>query len=485
MVRTRFAPSPTGMLHVGNVRTALFAYLYARHTGGKFVLRIEDTDMDRSHPEYVDNLLNDLAWLGLEWDEGPGRKGPAESYFQSGRLQIYNEYASKLIDGGNAYHCYCTPEESEARKAALAASGKPPVYDGHCRRLAKAEIDKYKSEGRKPVVRFIAYDEDFSFTDKVKGNVNFPRGMVGDFIIMRSNGMPVYNFAVTVDDALMNITHVLRADEHLSNTVRQLMLYKALNFKVPEFAHMALVLGKDHQKLSKRHGAASVEDLRKEGYLPDALVNYLALLGWSSPDGREILSKSDLVKLFDLDRLSPSPAIFDTAKLDWLAKHYIINSGIENIFNLSLPFILETGLIDEKYLGNDENRKFIKGVLEITRGYCSHLSEIKDHVSYFLTDDFEFTEEAASVLKKPEAASVIVKFLEILNNENRKIDEKVFTEIIEKIIGETGIKGKNLFLPLRAALTGRTKGPETYFIIPVIGKTRTIKRLNSAMKFAQ
>jgi glutamyl-tRNA synthetase len=305
--------------------------------------------------------------------------------------------------------------------------------------------------------------------------------MVGDFVIVRANEIPVYNYAVVVDDALMNITHVLRADEHLSNTVRQLMIYRALNFQVPVFAHMSLILGKDRQKLSKRHGAASVSDFRKLGYPPEALVNYLALLGWSSPDGREILSMAELIDLFDIERLSPSPAVFDNTKLDWIAKHFIINSDIDAVFKSSLPFIKETGLVDDDYIKSEKNRQFLKGIIGIARGYCSHLSEIKDHIGYFLTDDFVISDEAVNILKKEESRKVIRTFLDKIAGENRVISEKVFTEIVNAIIAETGIKGKNLFLPLRAALTGRTQGPETYFIIPVIGKERTRKRLIKAL----
>ena len=481
MVRTRFAPSPTGMLHVGNVRTALFAFLYAKHMKGRFILRIEDTDMDRSHPEYAINLMNDLKWLGIEWDEGPDKGGPAGSYFQSERLSIYMEYALILLKAGRAFHCYCTPEEIESRKNALIAEGNPPVYDGHCRNLTVRQIKDYEAEGRKPVIRFLSYDEDFKFEDKVKGSVTFPKGMVGDFVIVRANGIPLYNYAVVVDDALMNITHVLRADEHLSNTVRQLMIYRALNFQVPVFAHMSLILGKDRQKLSKRNGASSVSDFRKLGYPPEALVNYLALLGWSSPDGREILSMAELIDLFDIERLSPSPAVFDNTKLDWIAKHFIINSDIDAVFKSSLPFIKETGLVDDDFIKSEKKRQFLKGIIGIARGYCSHLSELKDHIGYFLTDDFVISDEAVNILKKEESRKVIRTFLDKIAGENRVISEKVFTEIVNAIIAETGIKGKNLFLPLRAALTGRTQGPETYFIIPVIGKERTRKRLIKAL----
>ncbi len=482
MVRTRFAPSPTGKLHVGNVRTALFSYLYAKHMNGKFVLRIEDTDMERSHSDYTEKLMEDLKWLGLDWDEGPQTGGPAGSYFQSERLEIYKEYSEKLLKDGRAYHCYCTPEEIEERKAKQTAEGKPPYYDGHCKHITESEKKRFESEGRKPVIRFAVFDEDFKFTDSVKGEVNFPKGMVGDFVIIRANGISVYNYAVVIDDAEMQITHVLRADEHLSNTVRQLMIYKAHGFNVPEFAHMALVLGTDRQKLSKRHGAASVDEFRSLGYLPDALANYLSLLGWSSPDGREILSRDELIRLFDIDRLSPSPAVFDINKLDWIAKHYIINESSDRIFELALPFIKETEILKDDYYKSEDNIRFLKGVIGLTKGYCSHLSEIKNHIGYFLTDDYDIDAEAMKYLQKPEAETVIQKFREAVSLETRAINEEVFGELAGKIIKETGIKGKNFFIPIRAALTGRPQGPEIYFLLPVIGKERTLKRLQKILE---
>ena len=481
MVRTRFAPSPTGKLHVGNVRTALFAYLYAKHTGGKFVLRIEDTDLERSHAEFTEKLMEDMKWLGLDWDEGPGAGGKEASYKQSERLHIYQEYADKLIAEGRAFHCYCTTEEVEAGKKEMEAKGLGPVYNGRCRKMSDAEKSRLEAEGRKPVTRFIPYDEDFAFNDIVKGPVNFPKAMVGDFVIMRANGIPVYNYAVVIDDALMEITHVLRADEHLSNTVRQLMIYKAFGFNVPEFAHMALVLGTDRQKLSKRHGATSVDEFRNLGYLPDALVNYLSLLGWSSPDGREIIPREDLIKLFDLNRLSPSPAIFDTAKLDWLAKHYILNEPADKIFELALPYIKATGLVDDAFIADPANRKFLQGVVEIAKGYCSHLSEIQNHINYFLTDDFPVVDEVRPFLEKEESKIVLKRFRDAAEAETRPLGEQVFIEIVTKIQKETGIKGKNLFMPLRAALTGRAHGPEIYFLLPVIGRERTLKRLDKVL----
>ncbi len=481
MIKTRFAPSPTGKLHVGNVRTALFAYLYAKHHNGHFILRIEDTDKERSRPEYTKKLMEDLRWLGMDWDEGPEVGGSNGPYFQSERQAIYEKYAQMLIDSGHAYHCYCTPEEVEARKKEAVAKGDAPIYDGHCRHLTRSQKEAYEAEGRKPVVRFLTYDENFSFKDIVKDEVTFPKGMVGDFVIMRSSGIPVYNFAVVLDDALMEVTHVLRADEHLSNTLRQLMIFKALNLKVPQFAHMSLVLGKDRQKLSKRHGATSVSEFREMGYLPEALDNYLSLLGWSSPDGREIIPMEELKTLFELDRLSTSPAIFDQKKFDWLAKHYIINEPFEKIYEQALPFILKNGLIDETWLSDDENVKFLKGVVQLTRSYCSKLSDIVGHIDYFLRDEYPFSKDATKFLARESSKTVIESFKTLLEAEDREISEQIFGSMINKIKEDTGIKGKNLFMPLRAALTGRTQGPETYFLIPVIGKERTIKRLERVL----
>lgn len=483
MVKTRFAPSPTGNLHVGNVRSALFAWLYARHTGGHFILRIEDTDQERSLPEYTTRLMEDLRWLGLDWDEGPEVGGPNGPYLQSERLEIYDKYIDKLVQEGRAYKCYCTQEELAAEREERETRGLAPVYGGKCRHLSAAEQKALEDQGRTPVIRFWAYDEDFSIQDLVKGEVKFPSGMVGDFVIRRSNGLPVYNFAVTLDDALMEITHVMRADEHLSNTVRQLMIYQALGFPAPEFAHMSLILGQDRQKLSKRHGATSVSEFREKGYLPHSLINYLALLGWSSPDGRELFTREEMISLFDLDRINNSAAIFDPKKFDWIAKHDIINEELETIYQLALPFILQAGLIDQEYLQSEENVTFLKGVVELTRGYCTHLAQITEHLDYFLNDDFAYDEEASRFLLREESAAVIQGFRDLASGLTQPIDEEKFHQLADQLSVQTGAKGKNLFIPLRASLTGHVRGPEIYFLMPVIGNARTIARLERALSW--
>lgn len=481
MVRTRFAPSPTGQLHVGNVRTALFAYLYAKKHKGQFLLRIEDTDLERSEAVYTTKLIDDLKWLGLTWDEGPDVGGPCGPYAQSERLAIYQEYAQKLIDEGRAYYCYCTPEEVEASKQKMLAEGKPPHYDGRCRHLTRSQREAFEREGRKPAIRFVAYDQAYTLNDVVKGEVVFPQGMVGDFVIIRSNGLPVYNYAVVIDDYLMKITHVLRGDDHLSNTVRQLMIYQALGATPPVFGHMALVLGPDKQKLSKRHGVTSIEEFRRLGYPPEALLNYLSLLGWSSPDGREILSMEELISLFDLDRLSSSPAVFDYDKLDWISKHYIIQMPLEKLYEMAIPFFVETGWVSEEELHNPDKKPFYMGVLDLIRGYCHRLADLKDHLVYFLREDFPIETEAKPFLALDTTPKVLRAFYEALKNESREIDELVFRDMAMSMMKEIGVKGKNFFLPLRIAITGRVSGPEIYFILPLIGKEKALKRVQTLL----
>lgn len=479
MVRTRFAPSPTGQLHVGNVRTALFAYLYAKKHQGQFILRIEDTDLERSEAIYTQKLIDDLKWLGLLWDEGPDKGGPYGPYAQSERLDIYKTYAKKLIEEGRAYYCYCTPEEVEASKQKMLSEGKPPHYDGRCRHLTRSQQEAFEKEGRKPVVRFMAYTQEYTLQDVVKGEVYFPKGMVGDFVILRSNGLPVYNYAVVIDDYLMKITHVLRGDDHLSNTVRQLMIYQALGAKPPIFGHMALVLGPDKQKLSKRHGVTSVDEFRRLGYPPEALLNYLSLLGWSSPDGREIFSMEELINLFDLDRLSSSPAIFDYDKLDWISKHYIIQIPLETLYEMAIPFFIETGWVTKEELQDPSKKTFYLGVLDLIRGYCHRLADLKDHLVYFLREDFPIEPEAHAFLQLETTPKVLKAFYEALENEPREIDELVFRDMAMEIMKNLGVKGKNFFLPLRIAITGRISGPEIYFILPLIGKEKVLHRIQN------
>ena len=347
-VKVRFAPSPTGPFHIGGARSALFNWLYAHHMNGTFLVRIEDTDLKRSTKESEENIKDSLKWLGLNWDEGIDVGGDNGPYRQTERLDIYNAEVKKLIDEGKAYYCYCTEEELEESRKEQIAAGKTPVYDGHCEHLTQEQIDQYKAEGRKPVVRLkVRKDGVFAFDDMVRGHVEFQASGIGDFIIVKSDGIPVYNFAVVIDDAKMGITHVIRAEEHLSNTPRQLAIYEALGYEVPKFGHISLILGADHKKMSKRHGATSVTEYRNMGYLPQAMFNYLALLGWAPQGEQEIFSVDELVKQFSMNRVSSNDAVFDIEKLNWINFQYMKQLTPDQLLELTLPFIEKAGYVQE------------------------------------------------------------------------------------------------------------------------------------------
>ncbi|MDY2905408.1 MAG: glutamate--tRNA ligase, partial [Caecibacter massiliensis] len=339
-VRVRFAPSPTGPFHIGGARSALFNYLEAKHTGGTFVVRIEDTDQKRSTRESEENIKEALRWLGINWDEGIDVGGPDGPYRQMERLDIYKKYTDKLLAEGKAYYCFCTPEELEAEKEAQLAKGETPVYSGKCSHLSPEQVQQYLKEGRSYVIRVkTPKNETLEFDDLVRGHVAFDSNKVGDFVIVKSDGIPVYNYCVVMDDALMHITHVIRAEEHLSNTPRQLVLYKALGFPVPTFAHVSLILGKDKKKMSKRHGATSVQQYRDLGYLPQAIDNFLALLGWTPDSDQEIFSMEELCQQFSLDRVAKNPAVFDIEKLNWINFHYMKELDEDQLLEICLPHL--------------------------------------------------------------------------------------------------------------------------------------------------
>ena len=338
--RVRFAPSPTGHLHIGNARTAILNWLFAKHTNGKFILRIEDTDPERSVEKYIEQIYEDLRWLGLNWDEGPDISGPYGPYRQSQRFSIYQKYAKQLIDEGKAYPCFCTPEELEQMRKESHAKGETGFYNRKCLHLSEEEKQKLLQEGRNPAIRFKVPDQtQVTFNDIVKDELNFDTENISDFVIMRSEGIPTYNFAVVVDDSLMKITHVIRGDDHVSNTPRQIMLYQAFGFELPQFAHIPMILGSDRTRLSKRHGATSLDQYRYQGYLPEALINFLSLLSWSSETGDEILSVERLIKEFDFNRISKSAAMFDFEKLNWMNGYYIRQANLNRIVELSIPYL--------------------------------------------------------------------------------------------------------------------------------------------------
>jgi glutamyl-tRNA synthetase len=471
--RVRFAPSPTGELHVGNARTALFNWMFARHHGGSFILRIEDTDESRSALSYQVNLLNDLVWLGLDWDEGPQKEGAYGPYKQSERLDIYASHLKKLVDADLVYPCYCTEAELEEERQALILSKRMPRYMGKCRNLSPEQRKEKEAAGRKPSFRFKVPDVTIEFTDLIRGAMKFEGTAIGDFIIVRSNGMPAYNFAVVIDDHLMGITHVIRGEDHLSNTALQIMLYRAFGFAPPTFAHHCLILGKDRAKLSKRHGSISVGEFRKQGILPEALMNYLGLLGSSFTDAREVLSREEMIAGFALERASKSGAIFDEEKLHWLNAIYIRNCSTEDLIKKLSPFLEQAGYTVDKI-----DPAWFHRVIDLIKNDLTTLAEIGSHIDIFFDDKFAISAEAKQILKKESAVQVVKTFGKYLKTATGNPQE-IYLAAIKHTKEKTGAKGKDLFMPIRSALTGKVHGPELDKVFALLGKDASLKRLKT------
>lgn len=483
MVRVRFAPSPTGYLHIGNARTALFNWLFARANKGVFILRIEDTDIARSREDYVGSIINDLKWLGLDWDEGPDKIGPFGPYRQSERLDLYREYASKLIGEGKAYHCYCSEDELKSRREKALKSGKPPKYDNRCRDLTKEEVENFKKKGIKPVVRFKVPDKKLLIKDIVRGEVEFDTSLIGDFVIMKSTETPSFNFAVVCDDCLMEISHIIRGEDHLPNTPKHTLLFEALGYSVPKFAHMSLTTAPGGDRLSKRTGATSIAWYREMGYLPEALANYLVLLGWSPGDDREIMSRDEVISEFTLERLSKSSEALDPEKLDWLSGVYIRKADIEKLTRLSLPYLEKAKFIKDGASGAEFEK--LKDILAAVRDHLSNMSQIKEHAEIFFKDEFAIEdEEAKGVLKDPLSRKVLSAFLDKIADKDLKIDENGFNNLIKDIQHQTGVKGRPLYQPIRIAVTGQLHGPELKVIIPILGRESCTRRVKRAIRSA-
>jgi len=479
-VRVRFAPSPTGYLHIGGARTMLFNWLFARHHGGSLILRIEDTDVERSTDASTDAIIESIKWLGLDWDEGPIVGGEYGPYFQSERLDIYREYAERLLKSGHAYRCYCTPEElSEAREAAMKA-GKPPGYTGRCRQLSLEMIRAYEAQGRKPALRFKVPEGETVVNDIVRGDVVFQNEHIDDFVILKSDGYPTYNFAVVIDDALMKITDVIRADEHLPNTPKQIMMYKALGFELPRFAHVSMILGKDKTKLSKRHGATSVTQYRDDGYLPEALINYLVLLGWAYDAEQQIFSREELIQKFTLDKVSKNPAIFDPDKLLWMNGHYIREQDNEVLVDLAIDHLRKAGLVSEEP-SNEELSK-VRAVVSILKERIRTMGDIVSQGDFFFTDEFAVDDEAISKFLTrdyvPETFEALKARLEAASPFNRQAVE----EVIRGYAKEVGRKAGEVIHPLRVALTGRSVSPGIFEVMEILGKDACCRRIDSALK---
>ncbi|MFZ5591794.1 MAG: glutamate--tRNA ligase [Bacillota bacterium] len=475
-VRVRFAPSPTGPLHIGGARSALFNWLFARRYGGTFIVRMEDTDLERSSRQSEQEILTSLRWLGLDWDEGIEVGGPHAPYRQTERLELYKKYADILLQHGRAYHCFCTEEELAAEREAQLARGVTPAYSGRCRHLTEGQKQAFLAQGRRPVVRFaVPGGRVLTVSDLVRGEVHFESEGIGDFIIVKSDGIPTYNFAVVVDDHEMGITHVIRAEEHLSNTPRQILLYEALGWSCPQFAHVSLILGQDRSKMSKRHGATSIEQYREMGYLPEALVNFLALLGWSPGGEQEVLSLEEIKSMFSLDRVAKNPAVFDMDKLNWLNGHYIRQADLDRLTTLALPYLQRAGYAPASPTAADMRQ--LKRLMVAVRPYLSCLAEIEQHLPLYFADSVEpADEEARQVLTGEHVPGVLAGLADKLAG-REEIDEEEARAILKSLPKELGLPGKKVYLPLRVALTGRTHGPELYQFIPALGPQRALKRL--------
>ncbi|MBL7031986.1 MAG: glutamate--tRNA ligase [Nitrospira sp.] len=463
-IRVRFAPSPTGFLHIGGARTALFNWLYARHNNGKFVLRIEDTDKERSTDEYIDAIIEGMKWLGLEADEGPFR--------QTDRFDIYKGYVDKLVGESKAYYCYCSPDELDAKRKEAMKQGRALKYDGKCRDL-KEPVD-----GVKPVVRFrMPQEGQTTVEDLIKGKVSFENEQLDDLIIARSDGTPTYNLTVVVDDVDMKITHVIRGDDHLNNTPRQTQIYKALGYEVPKFAHLPMILGADKARLSKRHGATSVMAYYEMGYLPDALVNYLVRLGWSYGD-QEVFAREELIEHFSFENVGKAAAVFNPEKLLWLNAQYIMNSPSEKLGGLVMPFLIKEGTVAE---GQEIDRAWLAKAIDTLKERAKTMLELSASLRYYIAEDVVFDDKAKNKFLNEKSHDMLVELkdgLTAMSDFTTKEIEKLFNSIIEK----HEVKLGKLAQPVRVALTGGTQSPGIFEVIDVLGREKTIKRLERAVE---
>ncbi len=463
-MRVRFAPSPTGFLHIGGARTALFNWLYARHHSGTFILRIEDTDRTRSTEEYIDAIIEGMKWAGLDWDEGPFR--------QTDRFDVYRSYVSRLVEEGKAYHCYCSPEELEARRKEALAQGRTPKYDGRCRNLKEPVF------GRTPAVRFRMPQEGHTVVDDmIRGKVEFENSQLDDLIILRSDGTPTYNFTVVVDDVDMRITHVIRGDDHLNNTPKQMQLYSAFGYPIPKFAHLPMILGADKTRLSKRHGATSVMAYHEMGYLPDALINYLVRLGWSYGD-QEMFTREELIKYFTFENVGSSAAVFNPEKLLWLNQQYIIASNPERLADLVVPFLLKEKIIAE---GRQLDMNWLSMAVKTLQERAKTLVELAKSLRYYIVEYVEYDEKAKNKFLNEKSLLLFKDLkagLESLPEFSHRELEMLFKAIIEK----HGVKLGALAQPVRVAMTGGAESPGIFEVLEVVGKEKTIKRLDRAIE---
>ncbi|HZG55492.1 glutamate--tRNA ligase [Paenibacillus sp.] len=478
-VRTRYAPSPTGHLHIGGARTALFSYLYARNKGGEFIIRIEDTDQTRHVETGIDSQLNGLKWLGLEWNESVDVGGPYGPYRQLERLPIYKEYADRLIAGGHAYYCFCSEAELEAEREAQEARGEMPRYGGRCRSLTPEQAEAFRAEGRQPTVRFrVPADVTYAFDDEVRERVEFQSNDIGDWIMVRPDGVPTYNFAVVIDDHLMKITHVVRGEEHLSNTPRQLMVYRAIGAEPPKFGHLPLILNQDRKKMSKRDESIIqfIEQYRELGYLPEAIMNFIVLLGWSPGGEQEIFSKEELIAQFGLDRVSKSGAVFDTEKLNWMNNHYLRAAELDRVVDLAIPHLVRAGRIPAEL--DAAGRSWVTALVALYVEQLRYAAEIVELTAMFFDETPVVEEDAAAVLAEEQVPAVLRAFAEqVRATPDEAYSADAVKAMLKTVQTETGFKGKQLFMPIRAALTGQTHGRDLNQTLWLLGKEKVLARL--------
>ncbi len=480
-VRVRFAPSPTGYLHIGGARTALFNWLFARKMGGKLILRIEDTDVARLKEDSVSQILTSLKWLGINWDEGPEVGGDYGPYYQSERFDIYRKYCQQLVDEGKAYYCFCTPEELEAQREKQRQAKQPFRYARTCRDLTPEEVKARIDAGASYSVRLkIPAEGSVVVHDLIHGDVTFNMDQYDDFVIMKSNGIPTYNFAVVIDDHLMGMTHVMRAEEHLSNTPKQLLVYQAFGWEPPKFGHMSMILAPDRSKLSKRHGATSVEEFRSQGFVAEAIVNYLTLLGWGPGDEREIFSLQDTVELFELEQMSKKAAIYDTKKLTWMNGQYLSELPLEKILPEVKPFFVKDGYVDEAWFA--ENEEYFAKLVDTVRVRVKTLQEIADASDYFFKDVESYDEKGVAKHFKPETVALLEECIAAV-----EADDVYSLETTEaaynKIAADNNLALGKVIHPTRLALTGRTVSPGMFDVMVLLGKEKTLARLHKAVEF--
>jgi len=481
-VRVRFAPSPTGTPHIGNIRTAMFNWLFARHHRGKFLLRIEDTDRERLVPGSLEAILDGLRWLGLDWDEGPEVGGPYGPYFQSERLPTYHHYAEQLVAEGKAYYCYCSPQRLVEMRAEQERRKQATGYDRRCRFLSSAERAELAASGIKPVVRFaVPLEGETTWHDLLRGDVTVQNQVLDDFVMLKSDGFPTYHFSVVVDDHLMEISHVLRADEWIPSTPRHVLLYRALGWQPPQFAHLPIILGPDRTKLSKRHGATSITAYREDGYLPEALVNFLALLGWSYDGTTELFSREELVARFDLDRVGTTPAIFSREKLDWMNGVYIRQLAPEDLAQRLLPFLVAARVLP---VGDvpAETMAYLGNIVPLIRERIKKLTEAPEMVSFFLAERLAYdplllVPKGLTVAQTREHLAAVLDVLRGVGEWNAVQIEGPLRELAERL----GVKTGQLFGALRVATTGRTAAPPLFATMAVLGRERTLARIQQAI----